>query len=184
MNELDVAEAIRDGRLPSPQRYANLWLFDIRITGTDVAWRAGLKEYAIRNPRFYLNDRFLERCQGLPVILEHPPEEKLMLDTGEFRRRVVGTCFLPYIKADEVWSVAKIFDARAGQLMADRQLSTSPAVVFRNGTGQHLKTDKGNSVFIEPDAALLDHIAVVPAGVWDKLGPPDGIRVDKGAYVT
>lgn len=181
MNELNVAEAIRDGELTSPQRYENVWLFDIRISGTGVAFRSGLKEYAVRDPAFYLTEEFLRRCNGLPVIIEHPPSNKLMLDTEEFRDRIVGTVFVPYVKSDEVWGIAKILDERAAKMMREEQLSTSPAVVFRGGDNNddiRLKTDKGNTVFFEPDPSLLDHIAIVREGVWDKQGPPTG--VDRG----
>ena len=34
--ELDIARAIRDGKLSSPQVYENVALFDLRITGTGL----------------------------------------------------------------------------------------------------------------------------------------------------
>ena len=45
---------------------------------------------------------FSERCQGLPVVLEHP--EKNILNSQEFTDRIIGTVFLPYVKGDEIWS--------------------------------------------------------------------------------
>ena len=77
-NELDIARGIRDGDLPSPQKFGdNLWLFAMRITGTGTAYRSKLDELVFRDPDIFLTEDFLERCQGLPVIVQHPKNDKL-----------------------------------------------------------------------------------------------------------
>lgn len=77
LDELGIAKAIQTGELTSPQRYGNLLLIAIRITGTGVAYRQSLEEFVWRDPSLYLNPEFLERCNGLSVILEHPEESVL-----------------------------------------------------------------------------------------------------------
>src|SRR5271169_5634245 len=104
MDELEVAEAMQAGDLPSPQRYGSFYLFDIRITGTGLAYRMGRDEFVWRDKAIYLNDRFLKRCGGLPVIWDHP-EKKPAIDSEEFSDRAVGTTFIPYIKGDDVWAI-------------------------------------------------------------------------------
>ena len=176
-NELDIARDIRDGKLPSPQRYQNISLYALRITGTGAAYREGLNEYVWRKPDVYLNDDFLERCQGLPVVMLHP--EKNMLDHKEFRERVVGTIMLPYIKDDkkEVWGIAKIFDDDADRLMREKDLSTSPAVVFTEpGSMSKHRLEDGATLLIEGRPGLLDHLAICEVGVWDKGGEPAGVE--------
>ena len=111
----EVAEGIRDGKYESPQKYGDFWLFDLRITGTGFAWREALGEWAHRDPELWLSDEFVERCNGLAVIFEHP--EKAGLNPEEYRERSIGSVVLPYIKNDEVWGVAKIFDADAALAM-------------------------------------------------------------------
>ncbi len=131
MDELGVARAMAAGQLASPQRYENVWLFAIRITGTGVSYRHNRKEFVWRDPAIYLNDEFLARCNGLDVIWEHP--EKSLLNHKEFHDRKVGSVFLPYLRADkpdEVWAIAKIRDDDAAKEMCDGVLSTSPAVNF------------------------------------------------------
>src|ERR1019366_258253 len=130
MTELDAARAVMSGELSSPHLFHNLALFALRITGTGAAYRLGLDEYVWRDPSIYLNDEFLARCNGLPVVVYHP-EETDRLDTKEFRNRVVGSIMLPYIKDDEVWGNARINDMDAAKIMAENQLSTSPGVVFK-----------------------------------------------------
>lgn len=173
-NELDIARAIADGRLMSPVRYENVWLFAIRITGTGAAYRAGLKEYVWREPAQYLNDEFLARCNGLQVIWVHPP--KATLDSGEFAKRTIGAIFLPYIKGDDVWGIAKVYDDEAAAEMIAGQVSTSPTVVFGRESGNaRLTTEGGERILIEGVPRLLDHVAICAAGVWDKGLAPAGV---------
>ena len=180
--ELDIAKAIRDGKLSSPQRIGNLWLFDLRITGTGASYREKHDEYVYRPPEHYLNKEFMERCQGLPVIFEHP--EKSMLDTDEYRQRNVGSIVLPYIPTreddahmtDEVWGIARIYDGDAAELMQTSHVSTSPAVnLGAAGDSRSVAMDDGSTLLIEGKPPYLDHLAVCAVGVWDKGGEPRGV---------
>lgn len=174
LDELGVAQAMASGRLTSPQRYENLWLFEMRITGTGVSYRLGLKEFVNRDESHYLNDHFLARCNGLPVILEHP--KGILLNSKEFSKRVVGSIMLPYIKGTEVWGIAKIFDDETAALMQEHQLSTSPAVNWRNPDANNkVELEDGNKLLFEGKPSLLDHLAICPLGVWDKGGKPTGV---------
>ena len=190
MDELDIAKAIAAGELTSPQKYKNLWLFALRITGTGLAFRAKHDEWVWRKPEIYLNEEFLQRSSGLPVVWVHPP--KAVLDSKEFGDRVIGTILYPYIKGDEVWGIAKILDDTAAKWMTETKLSTSPGVVLGNPSSPdvRLKDEDGRTILIEGKPALLDHLAVcgitespngdlegIP-GVWDKMGPLTGVQVD------
>jgi 8-oxo-dGTP pyrophosphatase MutT (NUDIX family) len=177
--ELDVAKAMSRGELTSPQKYANITFFDIRITGTGVAYRDKYEEFCIRDPAIYLNEEFLERCNGLPVIWEHPV--KSTLNSDEFQNRIVGVVFVPYIKGDEVWSIAKIYDDDAIKLLSSKQFSTSPSVAWVDpDANRHAEFD-GKAILIEDKPGLIDHIAICEIGVWDKGGPADGVEsVDVG----
>jgi 8-oxo-dGTP pyrophosphatase MutT (NUDIX family)/outer membrane biosynthesis protein TonB len=174
MNELDIARAMIVGELTSPQWYENIALYDIRITGTGVAYRRALDEFTFRDPNIYLNQNFLDRCNGLPVILEHPSTNSL--NTKEYSDRNVGSVFIPYIKGDEVWAICKIWDRPTAKYMENNQLSTSPAVVFRDpDVNTELKLEDGTAFLIEGNPSLLDHVAICEVGVWDKGGDPKGI---------
>lgn len=173
LNETDIAKAMASGELASPQRFANIWLFDLRITGTGVSYRKADEAFCFRDPAHYLNDEFVARCNGLPVILEHPACKAL--DTETFKEQVIGTIALPYLKGEEVWGIARIYDADASQMMAAEQLSTSPMVVCRTVASTEVE---GSSLIIEGEPLVLDHVAIVKLGVWDKGGPPTGIKTD------
>ena len=168
--ELDVARLIRDGDLTSPQRFHNMSLYAMRITGTGAAYRTRDEEFVWRDPSIYLNDEFLARCNGLPVTFEHP--DKRLLNSDEFADRVVGTILLPYINGQDVWGIAKIYDDETVAIMEKQQLSTSPGVLV---TGDAVNLDDGSKLLIEGKPSLIDHLAICVQGVWDKAGAPSGV---------
>lgn len=179
--ETDVAKAVMVGDSPSPTRFGNFWLFNIRVTGTGVSYRDKLSEFVFRDPKYYLNDEFLQRCNGLPVVWLHPETD--ILNSKEFSDRVVGSIVLPYIKDQDVWAVAQIRDASAAEIMSTRITSTSPGVAFRDSDGNIEKQlGNGETLLIEGKPSLLDHLAICEQGVWDKGGEPQGVISDiKGA---
>ena len=177
--ETDIAELISQGILASPQMYANIALLAIRITGTGLAFRSSIGEHVWRDPSLYLNDEFLKRCNGLMVVMDHP--ETQVLTPEEFKKRAVGSVLMPYIKGDEVWGIAKIYDQDAINEILEGEVSTSPAVVFDETAGNiTLTTENGEPLLIEGVPFLLDHIAIVTKargskGVWDKGGDAAGV---------
>jgi 8-oxo-dGTP pyrophosphatase MutT (NUDIX family) len=185
MDELGIAKAMQAGELVSPQRYANLLLICIRVTGTGASYRQSLDEFVWRDSSIYLTPEFLERCAGLPVILEHPKGN--MLNTDEFRDRIVGMVFLPYVKGDEIWAIAKILDMEIAEMLETEKMSTSPSVVFLNAdAGTKYPMKDGTTLLIEGKPSLLDHVALLYSdpdgtgdgglGVWDKGKPMSGVE--------
>jgi len=180
MNELELAEAVRDQELVSPQFIENVGLFDMRISGTGFSYRPKLNEWVYRRDTIYLTPEFLQRCNGIPIIMEHPSTQ--ILTSDEFAQRIVGTMSLPYIKEDEVWGIARIYDKDAMQLMMDEQLSTSPSVVFRDTKVNYtIEMEDGDHLLVEGKPSFVDHLAICQKGVWDKGEEPSGIRVDSEA---
>jgi 8-oxo-dGTP pyrophosphatase MutT (NUDIX family) len=177
MNELEIAEAMRDGELVSPQYIENICLVDMRISGTGFSYRPKLSEWVYRRDTVYLTPEFLQRCNGIPVILEHPSSQ--ILNSDEFAQRVVGTMFLPYIKGDEVWGIARVYDKNAIAMINDGQLSTSPSVIFRDTKVNYtIELEDGDHLLVEGEPSFVDHLAICEKGVWDKGGDASGIRID------
>lgn len=173
MNELGVARAIASGELSSPQRYENMWLYAMRISGTGVSYRTRVGEFVHRDTENYLTKDFLDRCGGLPVIFKHPKTN--MLDSKEYGERSVGAIMFAYIFLDEVWGIARIYDDEVVGLMQRKQMSTSPAVVFRKPVNIKVQLEDGSPLLVEGDPSLLDHLAICERGVWDKGGEPTGV---------
>lgn len=175
LNETEVAALISDGTLSSPQYFINMWLYAIRVTGTGVTWRSAGQEMTFRNPDDYLTPEFLQRVAGLPLIWFHP--KKNILDSNEFAERVIGTLTNSWVSdKGEVWAIARVYDAEAAEVMATRQLSTSPTVKFVE-IPKSIIVD-GQPLLVEPSPELLDHVAICEQGVWDKLLDPTGVKSD------
>lgn len=182
MDELGIAQAMAAGRLTSPQVYRNVTLWLMRVTGTGMAYRDRVGEYVWRDPAIYMNDEFLARCNGLPVVMHHP-EKRATLDSKEFNDRVVGTVFLPFLRpeAEEAWAVTKVWDAAANAMLATidpdgNGLSTSPGVVLGDGD-EKFEFQGRPPLLVEGKPRLLDHLAICEVGVWDKRGDPAGVEV-------
>jgi hypothetical protein len=184
MTETDLARAMAAGEIASPQHLQNSDFFRIRLSGTGFAYRPQLQEYCERLPENYLPPDAAQRFSGQPVVWGHPPG--MVLDTKEFVKRVVGTVVLPYVgtaegedeNATELWGVARIIDAEAAQRLREKNLSTSPAVVFGEDSGNEtIPAGDGRHLLIEGKPAWIDHVAVgVVEGVWDVLGTkPPGV---------
>lgn len=103
---------------------------------------------AFRNPDDYLTPEFLQRVAGLPLIWLHP--EKNTLDSDEFAKRVIGTLTNSWVADNgEVWAIARVYDAEAAEIMATRQLSTSPTVKFVEVPDSIIEID-GQPLLVEP----------------------------------
>ncbi len=176
LNETQVASLIADGTLSSPQYFINMWMYAIPVTGTGVTWRSADQQMAFRDPENYLTPEFLQRVAGVPLIWLHP--EKNKLDSDEFAKRVIGTLTNSWVADNgEVWAIARVYDAEAAEMMATRQLSTSPTVTFSEPQNAIIKID-GQPLLVEDSPVLLDHVAICEQGVWDKLLDPTGVKSD------
>ena len=172
MNELETARAIAGGGLESPQQCGGMWLFALRMTGTGLSFRPKHGEYVFRKPEHYLNEEFMDRCAGLPVIWEHPEND--MLEGVEYGDRAVGAVMFAYQNESDIWCIARIQDAGAAMEMKKGKLTTSPCLTLENK--RNIEDERLNHpLLIEGEPLFLDHLAIVPTGVWDKGGEPSGI---------
>jgi hypothetical protein len=96
------------------------------------------------------------------------------LNTKEYVERNIGAVFIPYIKDNEIWAIARVYDEFAAKIMSENILSTSPCVVL-TGKDPRFSLDNGGVLLIEGKPRLVDHIAVCFRGVWDKGEAPTGV---------
>jgi len=169
MNELEVAQGVASGELPSPTEYLNSYYWCIRISGTGCIWRGEpVNEFAWRDASVWLSDAMVARVAGLPVVAEHPPVGTL--NSYEFGMRAIGACLFGFVRDNELWAIARVLDRHANELMLEG-LDTSPGVQFAPGDGARIMVD-GKPFLVEGNPALLDHIAICEKGRWSRDGEP------------
>jgi colicin import membrane protein len=180
LTELDLAQRLAEGALPSPQRIENSYLVALRVSGTGCAWREGHGEFAWREPAVWLSETMMRRVLGLPVVVEHPPSGDLL--TLEYvRQAIIGVMAHSYIRDAELWGIARLFSREAAEAICDPEgfeVDTSPCVTFAPGTTSMVEIAGRNNgyqqMLVEPAPLLLDHLAIVitpkgeAGGVWSK----------------
>ncbi len=177
MTEWDAIQAVRNGTAPSPSRYEGMWLFRVRVTGTGISFRPSLDEWVYRAPEFYLNDTFLERIKGLPILFMHT--ESGPVSGAEYQQRNIGTLVAPWVQDSAVWGIAKIYTDEDAELIVEYFPSTSPSVSFDvDESKDYVTAPDGRRMLIERAPEYIDHLAVVPQGVWDKFGSPSGVDIN------
>ena len=176
MTEWDAIQAVRTGDAPSPSRYGGMWLFKVRVTGTGISFRPQLDEWVYRPPEYYLNAEFLERIKGLPVLLMHA--EKGDASGKEYRDRNIGVLVSPWVQDSAVWGIAKIYSDEDAALIIEHFPSTSPSVFIDvDEQKDYVRAPDGRRMLVEGKPGYIDHLAIVPQGVWDKFGPPAGVEI-------
>jgi hypothetical protein len=162
--ESDVINGMRTGELPSPTRLGNSLYYRMRMTGTGAVWRSDGGD-TFRDPSKYINQEFVSACIGIPLVMDHPESGRIGPDD-----KIIGTTVAAYTystdgQSPEVWVISRVLDGSAQEALLTEVLSTSPSVIVGDSPDG----------FSEGAPLVIDHLAVVPQGVWDMGGPPVGI---------
>jgi len=172
MKDFEIALEMAEGKINSLVDRGDYTLCNMRITGTGEKARTieGIEVPFIRPPEYFLSDEFLNECNGLPVALFHPRTKNAKIDDETFNLCTAGTIFYPYIKGDEVWGIAKIYNKEAINAIASGVQSTSPLLTSVS------TLENGKAV---EDFQSINHLAIVPAGFWDCDDPAIILKGDK-----
>lgn len=135
----------------------------IRVTGTGETIRVDdNNDYIVmdRNKHEFMNNDFLKQCESLPITVNHPNDSLLTPDTFK-DAKIVGNTIYSYVKDNEIWAIAKIFDRDLieNRLGVDLK-STSPGVL----------SSCDIIVFgaYQEKRGIINHLAFVKAGHWDQ----------------
>ncbi|WP_233633074.1 hypothetical protein [Burkholderia seminalis] len=168
MKQTEIIEQLKQGA-PSPIPFDNSLYYLARMTGTGDVWRSKQGEM-FRPPDYYLTPEFLDRCAGVPVIMNHPTDSATINPADV---RIVGTVIHAFPNpADptEILCVMRIIDGFMQQDLLTKILSTSPSIVVAGSV-------ESDGVIVEgAPIAAPDHLAICELGVWDHQGPPSGIE--------
>jgi Uncharacterized protein conserved in bacteria (DUF2213) len=176
MNELDVARAVASGEMLSPTEYYGSVFFAVRVSGTGVAYRGEPhNEFCLRPKATWTDDTMQRRVLGLPVLAGHPAGG--VLNSQEFAARVIGIVVFSFVRDDALWGVMRVIDRDAAAALADGDYDSSPAVQFSPGANFTADAGDGDRLLVEGDPAAIDHVAVVPRGVWTRPGDQAGVQI-------
>jgi hypothetical protein len=173
MIELDIVNALAHG-LQSPQNFCGTTYFVLRISACGAAWRASKQEFVWRDPSIWLSPTMCARWAGAPVVVSHPKEG--VLDTESFINTVIGTIVRAFGRDGELLGVARIVDADAAAMLEAGQADTSPAVVLPEDVTEPVILKNGQRWLVERPPVLVDHLAVVPRGVWSQKSGAPGVQ--------
>lgn len=182
----EIIDGLVSGQLKSPQTYGESFYILLRITGTGITERVILdtdglpllrkgepQYYKInRMPEEFLSDKFLEACNGIPVLIQHPEDTNdRFLDGINYKDHTVGTIVKAFVKEEnEVWGVARILDPLVLNLILNGLNSTSPAISSHNSIREDGLTDEHFD--------YIDHLALVVDGYWDAYSKK-AIQIDE-----
>lgn len=174
--ELDIANAVAVGELPSGTEFMGSRFFALRFSGTGCAWRESVSEFCYRDPRIWLSLSMQRRVCGVPLIWDHPPDATL--DGDELARRIIGVLVHGFVRGSELWSVGRVIDREAAALLDTGQFDTSPAIKIPKSEMRTLVVD-GAPLLVEAEPSLLDHLCICGIGVWSKGAAAGGVDVNQ-----
>jgi hypothetical protein len=169
----DYICAMAAGLLPSPQsmpKSTSVNLFKLRITGTRIAWREKLQQWACRPEDVWLSPDMQSRWMGAPITVNHPPGG---LIRGSDPPLIVGAIVHVFVDDDNLMCIARIWNAEVAELMEKYGTDTSPGVEV--GQTERIEID-GDVIEKEiGPPRICDHLALVPLGVWSREAEPTGM---------
>ena len=153
----------------------------VRITGSGLNIRKQGETLIVadRNKTEFFNEAFIDHCKSLPIIIEHPTDNKGnkdMLNNDTLpKNAIIGNTIDAWIAGkdgDEVWGLARIYDKTLLEKIKDGKInSTSPGVrIYYKESDPDFKTEV---------PYIINHLAFCEMGHWDK---PDSIGFDNSKF--
>jgi hypothetical protein len=176
MTDADIIEAIASGRDEGPIPFAGSVYFAMRISGTGFAYRPKKEEFGYRDPKIWLTPTMCARWSGAPIVVQHPADD--ILDGESLADQIIGTIVRAFVRGRELWCAARVINEQAAANLIRYGADTSPAVSFPP-EAKAVTLKQGDRVFFEPSPTTIDHLALVPVGVWSK-GDPRKTAVENG----
>jgi hypothetical protein len=172
-----VIAGLASGALRGPIRFReSATFFVLRISGTGVAYRDKLDEFSFRPREVWATPEMAARWTGIPITVLHPEGNGLI--DGAAPCEIVGSCVEPFVRDNELWCVARIWNAHVADCLAEFGGDTSPSVEV--GATERVLID-GETVLKEVGPPkLCDSLALCPLGVWSKSSTtPSGVADER-----
>lgn len=163
LRETEILNAYKLGLQSGIVEDENCFYIPVRVTGVGNTIRINENGEPYVEERLkseYFTAEVLAACSRLPVTLEHPQGQLLSPKTID-TAKIVGLTLHAYIKDEEIWAIAKVFDKSLINLFGNEICSTSPGIACFYVT----ITDDGK---VKEGPAEINHLAFVSRGHWDQ----------------
>lgn len=163
LKETEILNAYKLGLQDGIVEDENCFYIPVRVTGVGDTIRideSGNPYVEERLKAEYFTPEVLAACSRLPITLEHPEGQLLSPKTID-TAKIIGLTLHAYIKDEEIWAIAKVFDKSIIKLFGKEICSTSPGI----SCFYVIITNDGK---IKEAPAEINHLAFVSRGHWDQ----------------
>lgn len=163
LKETEILNAYKLGLQRGIVEDENCFYIPVRVTGVGDTIRideSGKPYVEERLKAEYFTPEVLAACSRLPITLEHPEGQLLSPKTID-KAKIIGLTLHAYIKDEEIWAIAKVFDKSIIKLFGSEIHSTSPGI----SCFYVIITDDGK---VKEGPAEINHLAFVSRGHWDQ----------------
>lgn len=163
LRETEILNAYKLGLRDGIVEDENCFYIPVRVTGVGETIRIdenGNPYVEERLKAEYFTPEVLAACSRLPITLDHPEGQLLSPKTID-KAKIIGLTLHAYIKGEEIWAIAKVFDKSIIKLFGKEICSTSPGI----SCFYVIITDDGK---IKECPSEINHLAFVSRGHWDQ----------------
>ena len=163
LRETEILNAYKLGLQDGIVEDENCFYIPVRVTGVGDTIRideSGNPYVEERLKAEYFTPEVLAACSHLPITLEHPEGQLLSPKTID-KAKIIGLTLHAYIKGEEIWAIAKVFDKSIIKLFGKEIWSTSPGI----SCFYVIITNDGK---VKEAPAEINHLAFVSRGHWDQ----------------
>lgn len=177
LNENVIIEQI----LKDDSKIVNNGLFayiPMRLSGLGIVERPNSDNGSVslydRDKDAFCDVSFMKLYANLPICITHPKiENEPQLLGFDFAELIVGNTIHSFLKDNEIWVIAKIWNREVLQLLQKNDFSTSPHFISET---QKTILENGDIVLKEKPL-IINHLAIVENGFWDKKSQNKSILI-------
>lgn len=172
-----IADKLKDPDFNKIILTKNYGYIALRLTGTGITEREN-KENWDRDLEVFSSEKLMHRYANINVCFSHPKNDdgelvELGFDSADM---IIGNTIDSFLRDSEIWVIARIFNLKALDFLAQYDLSTSPH--FISGS---VKDEDG--VLIEKPL-IINHLAIVASGYWDQFTDNAPIASSDGVHLV
>lgn len=169
MNIANEAEIIKELLKNPDTHYINecFAYIPMRLTGLGLTERIINDKAMIfnRTKENFASDEFMKTYANILICMQHPLNEKGEFEPLNFKhaKDIIGNAIHSFLRENEIWIIARIYNPQAVELILNNNYSTSPYFISKE-----VQHEIENDVIYNEIPLICNHLAIVEKGFWDK----------------